>query len=203
MTDTSGRLFEMPWACWDPASSSWRTYAGTSHSGSMPFSGTWPTSGSMRDGACYEHPTWEHPTSAPASSLLPTPSTSEHTGPSQLQAGGDDLRTVISLLPTPAARDHKDAGGQATNDHLANKPHRSKLPGVLAQLLPTPRAQNGEPRNQTPWERPLDEPQNLENAVARIPGVPTKQRFDGGKPSTDPHQPPLPTGDCPPTSSAG
>ena len=35
-------------------------------------------------------------------------------------------------------------------------------------LLPTPRAQNGEPRNMKPWVRPLDQPQNLENAIARL-----------------------------------
>lgn len=35
-------------------------------------------------------------------------------------------------------------------------------------LLPTPRSQNGEPRNQNCWIRPLDQPQNLENALARL-----------------------------------
>ena len=34
------------------------------------------------------------------------------------------------------------------------------------KLLPTPRAQNGEDRNQRPWVRPANQPQNLENALA-------------------------------------
>ena len=33
-------------------------------------------------------------------------------------------------------------------------------------LLPTPRAQNGEERNSRVWARPMNEPQNLENALA-------------------------------------
>jgi len=35
--------------------------------------------------------------------------------------------------------------------------------------LPTPRAQNGEERNMNIWERPADQPQNLENALANLP----------------------------------
>ena len=45
--------------------------------------------------------------------------------------------------------------------------------------LPTPRAQNGEPRNMKPWVRPLDQPQNLENAIARL--LPTPAAWDGSR----------------------
>jgi hypothetical protein len=41
--------------------------------------------------------------------------------------------------------------------------------GTGSGLLPTPRAQNGEQRNSQTWLRPTDQPQNLENAVARYP----------------------------------
>lgn len=44
---------------------------------------------------------------------------------------------------------------------------------TVDRLLPTPRAQNGESRNMRPWQRPLDEPQNLENALARLLPTPT------------------------------
>ena len=40
-------------------------------------------------------------------------------------------------------------------------------------LFPTVRAQNGEARNQNAWFRPDGEPQNLENAVARLLPTPT------------------------------
>jgi hypothetical protein len=85
--------------------------------------------------------------------------------------------------------------------------------------LPTPRAQNGEPRNQTIYHR--DGPQNLENALALLPtplaemgnlqrddftpnlrtviegnpmlsGAVTQQQSTAGNTSSDaPHQPPL------------
>ena len=52
-------------------------------------------------------------------------------------------------------------------------------------LLPTPCAQNGEQRNQNIWERDESEPQNLENALARVPLVaellPTPRATDGTK----------------------
>ncbi len=35
-----------------------------------------------------------------------------------------------------------------------------------AAMWPTPRSQNGEPRNHKVWKRPDGEPQNLENAIA-------------------------------------
>lgn len=44
-------------------------------------------------------------------------------------------------------------------------------------LLPTPRGENGNPRNQTIWARPLDQPQNLENALARQVWASTTPRW--------------------------
>lgn len=241
--DTSGRLFEMPWAVWDPASSSWRTYAGTSHSGSKRFSGTWPTSGSMRDGACYEHPTWGHPTSAPASSslrtlptptsqmmddrthqggnptlagailgvpdkdrvrheragrLLPTPRASEHQRRSPesaqriIDSGSDpNLAGIVALLPTPRSN---EANG--TGDHGTGGPD---LRTLVDSLLPTPTSRDHKGRNQR------DDTTCLPGAIHYLPSIGdlTDPPSNGGKPSTDPHQPQLPTGGCPPTSSAG
>ena len=70
--------------------------------------------------------------------------------------------------------------------------------------LPTPRAQNGEPRNMKPWLRPLDQPQNLENALARLPGDVTNQRSDDGNESSDgQHLTQLTIKDCDPPSSPG
>src|SRR5690606_20329056 len=78
MSDTCGPTSPTPFATYDPAGSCWRTSAATSTSGSAPFSGTWPPSGSMRSGSCYEQPTPAPRTDVPASSsLLPTPSAHE------------------------------------------------------------------------------------------------------------------------------
>jgi len=76
--------------------------------------------------------------------------------------------------------------------------------GSASPNLPTPRAQNGEPRNMKPWVRPLDEPQNLENALARLPGVATRLRSNDGNESSDDQHPPRPIAeDCDPSSSSG
>tara|TARA_Y100000758_G_scaffold186461_1_gene132727 strand:+ start:3163 stop:3591 length:429 start_codon:yes stop_codon:yes gene_type:complete len=71
-----------------------------------------------------------------------------------------------SSLPTPTARDYKDVGPNTNYKKIAKK---GKLAGVI-KTLPTPRAQNGEGRNMNIWARPLDQPQNLENALARLSG---------------------------------
>lgn len=47
-------------------------------------------------------------------------------------------------------------------------------------LLPTCRAQNGETRNMNIWKRPLGQPQNLENALARLDGDDTTELSDDG-----------------------
>ncbi len=68
--------------------------------------------------------------------LLPTPRTSDHSGPGLHGNGGPDLRTAISLLPTPISSDHlRPARGDGQlrtaiglGDDLWDRPH----------LLPTP-----------------------------------------------------------------
>jgi hypothetical protein len=66
-----------------------------------------------------------------------------------------------SSLPTPVA-DNSRGLPQTGTDYAS-------LPNAVIGLLPTPRAQNGEPRNQNIYPRPLDQPQNLENALALLP----------------------------------
>lgn len=57
-----------------------------------------------------------------------------------------------------------------TRSGIAYSLQASERPTVERESLslPTPRAQLGTKRNSTPWIRPLDQPQNLENAVARL-----------------------------------
>ena len=43
--------------------------------------------------------------------LLPTPRTSDTNGPGLHGDGGMDLRTAVTLLPTPTAMDYKQSGG--------------------------------------------------------------------------------------------
>jgi hypothetical protein len=66
------------------------------------------------------------------------------------------------LLPTPRTSDTNGPGRHGTGG--------PDLRTVASELLPTPRAQHGEGRNQTIWERDSKQPQNLENALAHVIG---------------------------------
>jgi hypothetical protein len=112
-----------------------------------------------------------------SSSLLPTPNASVAQDGEQFETWethrqtalakhtngngiGMPLTIAVQLLPTPTASEATGAGHAAQGGR-----------NLRTELLPTPRAQHGEPRNQNCWQRPLDEPQNLENALARLPGA--------------------------------
>ena len=81
------------------------------------------------------------------------------------------------MLPTPTAADGtKMSSNPETSARRMEKGNQASLTDIIqtemlpaAYLLPTPRAQNGEERNQNIWARPLDQPQNLENALALLP----------------------------------
>ncbi|MFJ6566560.1 hypothetical protein ACIQNU_04020 [Streptomyces sp. NPDC091292] len=67
---------------------------------------------------------------------MPTPRTSDTNGAGVHGTGGPDLRTAISLLPTPAARDWKSG-----ESNLMDRNSRP-LNEVVVNLLPTPTASN-------------------------------------------------------------
>src|SRR5690606_37049754 len=96
-------------AYYDPDTRCLRTSAPSLFEDSTPSSLTLPKSGSMRSGQVFAHPTSEPATGASGSSsspgLLPTPRTSDTTGPGLHGRGGMDLRTAVHLLPTPTAQD--------------------------------------------------------------------------------------------------
>lgn len=115
-----------------------------------------------------------------AVSLLPTPTARDWKDgtPSNVPTNGLLGREVWALLPTPTVNDMGAGKTPEQWDQWAARqkaadgrpaPHGKSLEQEAIRLLPTPRAQNGEPRNDTVWARPLDQPQNLdENALARI-----------------------------------
>lgn len=70
--------------------------------------------------------------------LLPTPTTADGSGgpgESDKRTGGLNLRTAVALLPTPTT-------SNAHGNHVNNR-GELLLPGVAANLLPTPRATDG------------------------------------------------------------
>lgn len=126
-------------ARWNSARDVWETrMTGLFCEHSDVFLETWPTSGTTRDGTAYALPTWVRPTGAFASScLLPSPTVSEANGPGLHGDGGQDLRTLVSLLPTPTVQDASNTAGPSQMD-------RNSLPlNTVVTLLPTPRATDG------------------------------------------------------------
>jgi hypothetical protein len=85
--------------------------------------------------------------------------------------------SASSSLPTPTARDYKDTTLQPAKHRPLDT---DTLNRAIAHLLPTPRAQNGEERNMNIYARPLNQPQNLENALALLP-TPTVNDMGAGK----------------------
>lgn len=147
MPGTSGPTSLVPLAFFDPDSRSLRTSQGTFDWDSTPSSPTLPASGSMRSGALYAHRRSALPTDASASSsspLLPTPRTSDTNGAGTHGDGGMDLRTTVTLLPTPNA----SFPGTTANYRPDGTPYSSgyglTLLDAARLLLPTPTRADGE-----------------------------------------------------------
>jgi hypothetical protein len=146
MSGTSGRTSQVPFAFYDPASSSWRMFGATLDGGSLPFSGTLPTSGSMRNGELYERPTSALLISANGCSspqLLGTPRTSSGNGPGDLTSRRNQTRleTQVALLKTPTAQLAINGGSQHPDKRRAGG-HGPTLADEVEFLLPTPTASN-------------------------------------------------------------
>lgn len=108
-------LANLDWTdfCWRTAQTS---LASTGELILEPFSGTWPRSGSMRNGTVFQLPPLTHPTSVIASgssALAPTLTASEHKY--RLQGDSQQSRSLTALakkglLPTLRASDASHAG---------------------------------------------------------------------------------------------
>lgn len=155
MSGTSGPSSRLPLAYYDPDTCCWRTSQTTFAWDSMSCSPTLPAWGMTRGGELFALPRPElHTAGHGCSSLLPTPTASESTGAGytdRVNGGGRNLRTEVTLLPTPCAHD----SGNTPEEHLRKKPGRTQVTslqvivdhGLLAtggRLLPTPLASDGE-----------------------------------------------------------
>lgn len=210
MPATSGPTSPRPFASYDPEWSCWKTYGPTSLSDSMPYSGRWPTSGMTRSGHAYGLPTPAPPIDVSDYSWLPTPTASEATGAGHAAQGGRNLRTEVTLLPTPTARDHK-----GTSPHLRREGAPNLDTAML--LLPTPVANEWKGASQPPGRmrngrlRPLSDGRVSDLVTRGLIGAPTPPPSDDGNAScneTPPTQPSPasekePAAVSPPLSSSG
>lgn len=135
---------------------------------SIPFSGAWPTSGTMRNGVCYQRLTSARPISGNGSGLLPTQTAMD----ADPVTGGDLYRTKTGtirarladgrtsnrglatavLWPTPKARDANAEGLEAGKRRIEKYSTCSLQTAV--KLWPTPQARDGISRGaQSPEKR--------------------------------------------------
>jgi hypothetical protein len=143
MSDTYGQTSLTPFAQYDPDTRSWKTSLDTCL-WALPMSSlTLPKSGGMRSGELIERPMLALPTGENAS----------------------------SSLPTPKARDHKDA---TFPPHLwIQNEYDSELPKAIArQFLPTPHAGLGERGRDGVYPNPKDQ-QDLQHTLATLLPTPT------------------------------
>lgn len=113
----SGTNTPEPFARWDRATSSWRTSELSLLGDSTPFSGRWPTSGTMRSGVCTAQPTWAPRTAG--------------TGP--------------GFWPTPKASDvNQDRRTDASAFREKDRPNSGSSLAIDSRMWSTPRAEDGE-----------------------------------------------------------
>jgi len=141
-------------AHYDPGSCCWRTLQGSLHEGWARFSGTWPRSGTTRNGTAFRRPTSALRTFAAASSSSPTPQAPAWPTPTvsrsrnrtaRRKAGsrhhdGLTLLDAVRLWPTPTRADAE----RSSDRYPSGNP---TLTG--AARWPTPKASaahSGQPR---------------------------------------------------------
>lgn len=145
--DSGGKWFGS-FTRWNPETSTWRTPQCSLLGGSDEFSETWPNSGSMRNGECWERSTLELHISESGSGLLPTPVAID-TGSrfNRSASDGAALRPTLGamarfdLWPTPMARGSLDGG---SNSRKAAKARGN---------WPTPTARDHKGPNSKPYSQ--------------------------------------------------
>jgi hypothetical protein len=133
-------------AIWNPTRGIWEDPHGATDllsEHSEPFSETWPTSGTTRNGAAYELPTQAPPTDDSGSSSLPTPRAMDSVGgiyPLDRPQNMDNLETRMArLLKTPTSQLAVNGGSQHP-DKRRKGGHGPTLADEVEHLLPTPNA---------------------------------------------------------------
>lgn len=122
--------------------------------------------------------------------MLPTPRTTDSHGPGLHDQGGQDLRTVVSLLPTPAVNDMGEGKTLEWWDDWAPRqksadgrpaPHGRSLAIEAQRMLPTPAARDA--------KGPHMAERNGGLCLARTIGETTPRQSTDGKPSSDAEHP--------------
>lgn len=118
MTDGSGPRYGVPFAIYDPDSSSWKTSAPSLFGEQMRFSGDWPPSGMTVRGIAYRLPGPERPISANGSTLLPTPTARDWKGIPGKDVQMASLPREIAMLAGEYTWQRSATGKASPDDQL-------------------------------------------------------------------------------------
>jgi len=150
---TSGESLLGSCAKWDPATSSWRMSQNSLPGMALEgYSESFPSSGSMRNGACFPRAPLERPTAEGGSGFLPTPAAADGSRASLRYKRGNPT-LLGAMLPTPTARD----GTKIQDQRRQGGPSLGHM--ARAGMLPTPTAQDARKSgaaardNRGPWSR--------------------------------------------------
>lgn len=115
-------------------SSSWRIHPSLFAEDSPEFLGSWPQSGTMQNGVCWERPMSEPHTSENVSGyLLPTPTAHDahkpHKSDLTARQGGRSLAALV-MYPTPTCQDAKNNGSKS-QQHRKTPPLNAVIGGPL------------------------------------------------------------------------
>ncbi len=163
--DSGGSYFE-PFAWYDRATQSWRTWQRCLVEGWGLFSETWPRSGMMRSGIAFRRPPLVPLTDATESGSWPTPMAVDGrrgNQPPRPWDTGVPLAQAVAMWPTPSARDWKGAPLSADTLPTNSRPLNEM---VRARQWSTPTATRRGARKDPMSRRPGGGARDLANDVA-------------------------------------
>lgn len=179
MSDTCGPTCGMPFARYDPASSSWRTSPVTSLWDLTLSSLTLPRWGCLHGGELSERPTPELRTVEPGCSSspgLPTPTARDSKGSDLPSRKGSP--SLPALLATPSVVDMGSSYSpeeweawrmEQRRAHKNGNGHGESLTQQAISLLPTPKASDGERGRDRARARPDKHSRELATMVSLLP----------------------------------
>jgi hypothetical protein len=147
-------------ARWDHASSSWRTSQASFGWDCPTFSGDWPTSGSMRSGACFRQRESVPLTSASEPSSWPTPQSRDWKSHDPEGGGNlerkrakgwtEDLNSKAVNWPTPDTGCHKGSSRVGQRRGQLDEAAGQKWEGPQARVATGPASPSGSTRRLNP-----------------------------------------------------
>lgn len=150
MKGGSGRNLLESFAALDQDSSLWKMSPDYLAEVSGKSSQTFPRSGMMRSGQLFQQPSLAARIKEIDYGLWPTPTSSDGTGgpgTSEKRQGGMNLRTAVTIWPTPAASEVRQGYQRRPAGASGNKPHQKSLTTRVVdaereaqKIWPTPRA---------------------------------------------------------------